>query len=46
MALAVLPLTSAENIAWLQQTGRRYLIGAAKSELKRFAREIADARDW
>jgi hypothetical protein len=36
-------MTSAENIAWLQQTGRRYLIGTAKSELKRFAREIADA---
>jgi transposase len=39
-------MTSAENIAWLQQTGRRYLIGTAKSELKRFGREIADARDW
>jgi transposase len=39
-------MTSAENIAWLQQTGRRYLIGTAKSELKRFAREVADARDW
>jgi transposase len=39
-------MTSAENIAWLQQTGRRYLIGTAKSELKRFAREIADTRDW
>lgn len=39
-------MTSAENIAWLQQTGRRYLIGTAKSELKRFGREIAEARDW
>jgi transposase len=39
-------MTSAENIAWLQQTGRRYLIGTAKSELKHFAREIAEARDW
>ena len=39
-------MTSAENIAWLQQTGRRYLIGTAKSELKHFAREITEARDW
>ena len=39
-------MTSADNVAWLQQTGRRYLIGTAKSELKRFSREIAEARDW
>ena len=39
-------MTSAKNIAWLQQTGRRYLIGAVKSDLKKFAAEIADARDW
>ena len=39
-------MTSADNVAWLQQTGRRYLIGTPKIELKGFAREIADARDW
>ena len=39
-------MTSADNVAWLQQTGRRYLIGTPKIELKRFAREIAEARDW
>ncbi|HUO70617.1 MAG TPA: IS1634 family transposase [Solirubrobacteraceae bacterium] len=39
-------MTSADNVAWLQQTGRRYLIGTSKSELKRFSREIAEARDW
>ena len=39
-------MTSADNVAWLQQTGRRYLIGTPKSELKRFSREIAEARDW
>jgi transposase len=39
-------MTSADNVAWLQRTERRYLIGASKSELKRFAGEIADARDW
>lgn len=39
-------MTSADNIAWLQRTERRYLVGAAKGDLKKFAREIADARDW
>jgi len=39
-------MTSAENVAWLQQTARRYLIGAPKSELRKWAREIAEATDW
>jgi transposase len=39
-------MTSAENIAWLKASGRRYLIGTPKSELKRFAGELADRRDW
>jgi hypothetical protein len=39
-------MTSAENIAWLKASGRHYLIGTPKSELKRFARELADRRDW
>ena len=39
-------MSSAENISWLQETKRRYLIGASKSELKKWSREIADARDW
>ena len=39
-------MTSAENVAWLQQTTRRYLIGTPKSELRKWARQIADARDW
>lgn len=39
-------MTSADNVAWLQHTGRRYLIGANKQELKRFARELLDAHDW
>ena len=39
-------MTSAENIAWLQKTGRRYLIGTPKSELRKWSREIAEARDW
>jgi transposase len=39
-------MASAENIAWLQQTGRRYLIGTPKSELRAWARELAEAQDW
>jgi transposase len=39
-------MTSAENLAWLQQTGRRYLLGTAKSELRKWVRAIADAHDW
>ncbi|MGH2628740.1 MAG: IS1634 family transposase, partial [Anaerolineales bacterium] len=39
-------MVSAENIAWLEQSGRRYLIGTAKSELKKWSREIAEAHDW
>ena len=39
-------MTSKANIEWLQEGGRRYLIGATKQELKKFAREIRDERDW
>jgi transposase len=39
-------MTSAENIAWLRRTGRRYLIGTPKSELRKWSREISEARDW
>ena len=39
-------MASAENLAWLRQTGRRYIIGAPKSELKKFAAELAAAGGW
>jgi len=39
-------MASAENITWLQRTGRRYLIGTPKSELRAWARELAEATDW
>jgi transposase len=39
-------MSSASNIHWLQRTERRYLIGANKQELKKFERELVDARDW
>jgi transposase len=39
-------MASAENLAWLRQTGRRYVIGAPKSELKKFAVELARPDGW
>ena len=39
-------MASAENLAWLRQTGRRYIIGAPKSELKKFAADLARPLGW
>jgi transposase len=39
-------MTSAETVAWLQSGGRHYLIGANRSELKKLAPQLIDARDW
>ena len=39
-------MASAENLLWLRETGRRYIIGAPKSELKKFATELAQAQGW
>jgi transposase len=39
-------MASAENLAWLRQTGRRYIIGAPKAELKKFAVELARPDGW
>jgi len=39
-------MASAKNLAWLRETGRRYIIGAPKSELKKFGPELAAAAGW
>jgi transposase len=39
-------MSSAANLAWLRQTGRRYIIGAPKAELRKFAAELATADGW
>jgi transposase len=36
-------MASAANLAWLRETQRRYIIGAPKSELKKFATELSSA---
>jgi len=39
-------MVSAENITWLNATGRRYVLGTARSELKRWSRQLAERSDW
>ena len=39
-------MTSEDNLEWLRERGCRYLVGTPKSELRKWARQIADARDW
>jgi transposase len=39
-------MVSAKNIAWLNATRRRYVIGTARSELDRFSQQIAEKTDW
>jgi transposase len=39
-------MASAANLAWLRRTGRRYIIGAPKAELKRFSAPLAAAAGW
>ena len=39
-------MASPGNLTWLRQTGRRYIIGAPKAELKQFGAELADPNGW
>jgi transposase len=39
-------MASRDNLIWLRQTGRRYIIGAPKSELKKFGSELAANTGW
>jgi hypothetical protein len=39
-------MTSEDNLEWLRGGGRRYLVGTPKSELRQWAPQIAEARDW
>jgi transposase len=39
-------MTSEENLSWLRRTGRRYLIGTPKGEIKAWSRHLAEAKDW
>ena len=39
-------MASAGNLAWLRQTGRRYIMAAPKSEPKAFAAALAEPDEW
>ena len=39
-------MASRENLTWLRETGRRYIIGVPKSELKKFGSELAANTGW
>ena len=39
-------MASADNLAWLRESGRRYIIGAPKSELRQFAASLAATAGW
>jgi transposase len=39
-------MSSRANLTWLRSSGRRYIIGAAKSELKKHAPLLAETRGW
>src|SRR6201995_3382362 len=39
-------MAGGKNLAWLRDTGRRYIIGAPKSELKKFGAALAAATGW
>ena len=39
-------MVSEQNLAWLRQSGRRYLIGATRSELARCKRALLERAGW
>lgn len=39
-------MMSRKNIAWLQKTGRRYVLGASRQEVKRWRQQIVEESDW
>lgn len=39
-------MVSEANVSWLCQTGRRYILGAARSELKKWKPELLDETNW
>jgi transposase len=39
-------MVSAGNIGFLRDGGRRYIVGTAKGQLRRFERELVDKKEW
>lgn len=39
-------MVSGDNLEWLQEGARRYLLGASRSEIKKWDKQLADNQDW
>ena len=39
-------MASRKNLQWLRETGRRYIIGAPKSDLKKCGKQLAEPTGW
>jgi transposase len=39
-------MVSADNVEWLQEGQRRYILGASRSEIKKWNKELADKSNW
>lgn len=39
-------MCSEDNLSWFWQTGRRFLVGTPKSELKKWERQLVETQDW
>jgi transposase len=39
-------MVSEQNVAWLQKTGRRYLLGASRAELAKWKKELIESDGW
>jgi len=39
-------MVSEHNLSWLREGDRKYIVGAARSELKKWSRELADKSGW
>lgn len=39
-------MIGADNLTWLKETGRRYLLGTFRAEIKNWNRQIAETKDW
>jgi hypothetical protein len=39
-------MMSQENIAWLQKTGRKYVLGASRREIRRWRQQIVEENGW
>ena len=39
-------MVSVDNVEWLQEGERRYILGASRSEIKKWNKQLADNKNW